>query len=339
MKSDHPLELSFKLLSGDDRAKAQVAEELFELGSDASPAIPNLIRALDDTNDMVRYYVCATLAQIGPPASSAVLALSRLFVDEDVDEPTRGVAASALGQIGSASERVLIDCLVNPNSFTRRKAAGALGLFLTRGLAIQPLIAVLGDPDPDVRSAASESLESISKAATTEGAISIRMETLSLLQDATKSTNSLEALNASRILLKADPTDALAIACLLRNIKSSDSNIKSYSIWFASNAGPNALPLLSELIVSLRDSDAEIRYLAADAIGAIGNSAHPAISALIPLLDDDDARVRGHGAHALGMIGPAAKSTVDKLKKLLNDEDEEVVLFANQAINRLTHSS
>jgi HEAT repeat protein len=74
-------------------AGAQLA--LAKLGS---PAVPHLIRALEDPEVAVRVQVCETLGAIGRPAAAAAPSLARSTEDRSFE--IRQKAAYALGQIG-----------------------------------------------------------------------------------------------------------------------------------------------------------------------------------------------------------------------------------------------
>lgn len=93
----------------------------------AGPAVPALIKALDDEKS--RQYVAHSIHQIGEPAKAAIPRFSELLKSED--RAARADAAKGLGGFGPlAAEAVpaLIEALkTDKNDMVRREAANALG--------------------------------------------------------------------------------------------------------------------------------------------------------------------------------------------------------------------
>lgn len=70
------------LRSPDSATKKQAAEVLARMGSDAKPAVNDLIVLLDDPDLEVRKVAVRTLGRIGPDAAAAIPALMRTLVEE-----------------------------------------------------------------------------------------------------------------------------------------------------------------------------------------------------------------------------------------------------------------
>jgi hypothetical protein len=70
------------LRSPDSEMKKQAAEVLARMGSDAKPAVNDLIVLLDDPDLEVRKVAVRTLGRIGPDAGAAIPALMRTLVEE-----------------------------------------------------------------------------------------------------------------------------------------------------------------------------------------------------------------------------------------------------------------
>lgn len=70
------------LRSPDAEMKKQAAEVLARMGSDAKPAVNDLIVLLDDPDLEVRKVAVRTLGRIGPDAGAAIPALMRTLVEE-----------------------------------------------------------------------------------------------------------------------------------------------------------------------------------------------------------------------------------------------------------------
>jgi HEAT repeat protein len=66
------------------------AYEISGLGPAAAPAVPALIKALDDPEPSVRFPVTVALREIGPAAEAAVPRLKKMVEDEINDEIAAG---------------------------------------------------------------------------------------------------------------------------------------------------------------------------------------------------------------------------------------------------------
>ena len=67
------------------------------LGEAATRALPDLLEALKDSDEDVRYYTAQALGKIGPKAKEAVPALIEAL--KDSDEDVRNYAKEALAKI------------------------------------------------------------------------------------------------------------------------------------------------------------------------------------------------------------------------------------------------
>jgi HEAT repeat protein len=79
------------------------AYEIAGLGPEAAPAVPALIKALDDPEASVRFPVTVALREIGPAAEAAVPRLKKMVDDEINDE----VAAGARRALKSINPKAL----------------------------------------------------------------------------------------------------------------------------------------------------------------------------------------------------------------------------------------
>ncbi len=134
---------------------------LGEFGPEAAPAVPDLISILDREDDTSELAARA-LGRIGPAAKQAIPSLLRGARND-------GSRIRALGGIHQEPELVvpaLTNCLSEAlplDVYTRIYCAEALGQFGTNATPAVPfLIKVLGDPNSNVRRAASNALQQIS---------------------------------------------------------------------------------------------------------------------------------------------------------------------------------
>ena len=119
----------------DDQVRWKALEILAKLGPKAAPAVPTLIRALD--NDYDRYRAITVLGAIGPAAAPAVPPLlGRLTDTLSVEDPYREEQTESMGIIetlakigpdADAAIPLLRNALKHRNSNVRYFAAYALG--------------------------------------------------------------------------------------------------------------------------------------------------------------------------------------------------------------------
>ncbi len=143
-------------LRGDSqRYRLGAARVLGMLGSDALPALDELIDALARGNDnTLRIAAAEALRNLGPEARKAIPRLKEaLATTENVG--LRTAAAKALGSIGSAAADAvqdLLPALDSDDSVLRTTAAAALGdIGPAAGTAVKSLLKALTDPRADVQ--------------------------------------------------------------------------------------------------------------------------------------------------------------------------------------------
>jgi HEAT repeat protein len=128
--------------------------------SAALPALPELIRLLDDPDPVIRWNAARTLGKIGPKAKDAVPHLVKALGQADV--AVREHAAEALGDIGPEAQAAipdLIRVLDDKEPKVRRDAARSLGLMGTVARSAVPALkGLLKDPQEMVRDAAQKAL-------------------------------------------------------------------------------------------------------------------------------------------------------------------------------------
>ena len=118
-------------------------------------AVPALLKALEDPDDVLRFVATQVLGDIKDPRAIDPLAS---HVREDPDFFVRTQAAESLGFIGPAAAPVLLELLKLPEAPVRRAVAKALGS-AGDARAITPLIRIaLKDPDRDLGEVVGQSL-------------------------------------------------------------------------------------------------------------------------------------------------------------------------------------
>ncbi len=131
------------------------------LGPRASPAVPELVAMLPDTEQKME--TLEALGLIGPAAEEAVPAIIQCL--KDGSGSVRCAAAEALGRIAGHPELAvpaLIKALEHPQPNTRWHAADALGAFGESAKSSVPALEnILNDPSAEARTNAANSLQKI----------------------------------------------------------------------------------------------------------------------------------------------------------------------------------
>ena len=98
-----------EMQDADAEYRWSAAGALAAIGPAAVEAVPSLSVALDDPDEKVRWYAAWALGEIGPAAADAVPALIAAL--NDIDDDVRGYAAHALGNIGGPASHVALPAL------------------------------------------------------------------------------------------------------------------------------------------------------------------------------------------------------------------------------------
>jgi HEAT repeat protein len=172
----------------------QRAAAIDYLATVGQPAVPALIKALQDRDPQVRAAAATTLGKIGPAASAAAIALMRAIGDKDANVRSQVVQAiakigkkayvpyfitalnssrkwerysavhalRAIGKDAAAAVPALIRVLEDKDMWMRVNAASALGYIGTPSApALPSLVKSLQDPEPTVRNTAAYALSII----------------------------------------------------------------------------------------------------------------------------------------------------------------------------------
>jgi len=141
------------------------AKDLAKIGPGARGALPALIAAVADEDELVRVESIAAIRMIGL-SSEAIPALIRALRDE-----SKLVAGQASGALGQASERIadeavpaLIRAMRDECDPVRMRASVALAIMGSP--AVPALTVALEDENPEVREAALRALQKIEENAT-----------------------------------------------------------------------------------------------------------------------------------------------------------------------------
>jgi hypothetical protein len=148
--------------SGGESRIVYAYEAFAFLGSEAGPAVPELMRAMGDKNlsPRVAWQIESALSFIGEPALEPALAFLA-----DTNQPNRSYVAGAIwrmrrpGPAPATAGPVLVGCLGDPDDRVATRAAAALAyLRVDPAVTVPALTNALRDPRPAMRSAAAQAL-------------------------------------------------------------------------------------------------------------------------------------------------------------------------------------
>src|SRR6476661_7910311 len=308
-----------KLKTKDERELSAAIKKLGKIGE---PAIPALMKALQDKNLQVRRSAAQVLAKIGPPA---IPDLAQALNNPNAD--VRSSAAEALGGIGAEAITALpqlVFLLQDSNPDVRSSAAEALGgIGAEAKTALPQLVPLLQDSNAHVRSSAAEALGGIGAEAKT----ALR-QLVPLLQDSNPDVRSSAAEALGRIGAEAQT----ALPQLVTLLKDSNANVRSRAAEALGRIGAEAKTGLPQLVPLLEDSNADVRSSTALALGSIGAEAKTVLPQLVSLLEDSTPGVRSSVAEVFDSLGAEAKTVLPQLVSLLKNSNPGVNANAAKAL-------
>jgi hypothetical protein len=251
-----------------------------ELGELGKAAVPALIAELDNVG--VQYLAASALGDIGADAAPAVPGLLKLLGNDDPE--VRAGAAKALGQIKAEPDKAVpaLQALAgDPESPVRTAAASSLLLFGVKGAAADNasagLLDGLNSPQSTTRS---ETLRFLA----TEPALA--KANMPAIIKAITDENGSTAVEAMRTVasLGADAKDAVPV--LIKVMGGSDTFLTVHAIKTLGQIGPaaaEALPALTGLLsMSKAPLDPAARGILAKAAAALGAQSGGTINLAVP---------------------------------------------------------
>jgi HEAT repeat protein len=233
-----------------------------------SAAVPAIITALDDKDESVRHAAAVALGFMGPDAKAAASRLKLLRNDDNALMKT--VAAWALTRIEPTNEAhktealpLLTQAVKNENPRVRAGAAHALGELdglIPAAQRAAPVATLLGDAEPQVRSAAIEAL------------MSIGPEAVPAIVAQLGSANARGP--ATEVLAHYGAAAKSAVGALVGLLQDPSDNVRASAIVALGSMGADAraaIPALGQALAA--DKSHMVRYNAVIAIGAIDAAA------------------------------------------------------------------
>ena len=302
------------------------AQELGEIGSAAKDAVPSLIKALKDEDEVVRICAAEALRRIGE-LKAQVSTLIELL--KGTNKYVCALAAETLGKIGRAAKKAvpeLREVLKDKEEKVRRAAANALaGIGQAAKKAIPDLVETLKDKDQEVCQNAAMALAAIG------------LPAVAALIEVLKNEDEHEQVRRAAIKALAnigwEAKDA--IPDLIEALKDKSKEVAKQTLRALVMIGSLAVPALIE---GLNEKNEE--YFWEYALGTIADvgytdvvKANDLAAAFIERLKDRSWEVRKFAASALGEIGNKSEKTVAALRDACKDPDDNVREAAEKALN------
>lgn len=302
--------LAAQLASTDRDTRREAGHLLEKLGPAAKPALPELIKAIEDSDKQVWANAISAIAAIGPGAAEAIPQLvdaldSRKSRDPRQRDKAQKVmrAAHALACIGDAARPALIGALKSDDTGMRLGATKALGGMGARSRdAIPALIENLGHADEELRAAVIDALALIGKDAVAP-----------LSKSLTWPDARLRSASA-RALAAIGPAAADAGPALLAQLKAEKEGAVLVALLASlPRVGLPQEQVVPPLVKAFRSGDGELQSAALNGLLTIRPAEKVVVPALTALLADSQAGISERAALALGRFGPAARSALPRL--------------------------
>ena len=294
----------------------------------SSPSsVQALIKALSDTDYMVRWNAAVALGDIGPDAKAAVPAIVQALSDSN--GKVQSGAAYALGRIGPDAIPALIQALSNSNDKVRSIAAHALGLIGPDAAAAVPaLVQALSDNNEKVRRRAAEALSKIGSDAT-KAAIPVLIQNLS-------NNDWSVRYDATWALGKIGPDAKAAVPALILSITDEDEVINKRIIEALNRIGPPNQDIIHQLIQLLAHKNNTIRLLAVKTLSQKPIRTEQEKRAFMSVLEDPEPELRKMAIETLLSNKYDGSDFYQALMNLSeNDPDNAVKKSAQNALQKL----
>jgi len=309
------------LEQGGREGRLSAGRILTEIGPAAEPAIPHLIDALRNAQssvDGVRLMVA-----LGSIGNASVAPLLQLF--ESTDRPfTKELAVRALGFCGSDARDavpVVLGALEHSNARIRFTAASTLGQIGAASAVTALADRIKNDTNRTVRMLSIEALGSIGPNASPAAPVLI-----AVFAQGDDNLSRRAAAALSKIGVQGLPlvTDALQDAGPIT---------RAYAARALGGIDVHATRKVPLLVATLRDESDLVRETATAALVGLGDAAGPYLTTT--LTGDLNWRARGHAALALGKITPPSVGAVPALTAAIDDKNETVRQIACWSLGRL----
>jgi len=280
--------------------RIRAADAWSEFGPEA---VPELIRALNDSSVQTRRYAAVALAQLETRGRDAVPQL-RLRLKDPNPIVRRQVAATlaAVDPHSTASMEAVADLMTDRDLIVRQESAASLRNW---GALAQPvLIARLKHPLPEVRLLALDLIPRKSPA---------RRAALPAVRELTNDSSLVVRETAICIIVEAGAASADE---LVEWLGLDSERIRTVAIPSLRRYGHEAVRAIPHLIVCLERSQSRNQMLAIELLKSLGADARAAVPALVAYLERTNDRGLVPALQAIEAIGGDSEILVEPLARL-----------------------
>lgn len=310
------------------RKRRNAAAQLATCGPNVVPEVVPLLR---EQRPEVRLIGTSILRYLGPRAAAAVRVLMKAL--EDSDALVRAEAVCALARIGhGAAEAVpaLVLLLDDPNENVRTCAAVAIGSInpakAHRREAIDALEKRRQDPTQTVQVAATLSLQALGE---TDD------RTVPLLVGGLRDHNAIIALLCTETLgLLGEPAKE-AVPHLVEALAAQHPVILVKVAHALYRLDYDPLALLRPILLCTRTGEIYVRLEALGMLEELGPKAEPATAAYVRMLTDRGALTRLVAVRAIAFLGETARPLAPQLRRSLTDSAKAVSFHAKRILESL----
>jgi HEAT repeat protein len=335
---------------------------LAEIGEASAPAVPQLIKAMDDpaTQAAATY----ALAKIGKVPAEAVTAIR-----SHVDSPDQVVSIASIWalvtlhptdeKLAAEAAEILGKGLVSPQQHVRLAAARALSDLKLDSTVVQPVVSkLMQDASEETVVDALRAFAALGESAVPDLVKAMRHERLRPTIAYLLGEMGPQAKGAVEPLTKllADPKEEVrheaimalgkigaeaksavpSLAKFLNPPEGADAYAAAYALGRIGAAAIEAKPALLDAMVC---KDESVCLIAAWSLVQIHPNCKECSEKVLPILihalGDPSARYRLEAANVLGAMGPLAKPAAEALKKAAGDQDPRVSEAAATALKAI----
>jgi HEAT repeat protein len=351
-------------LLGDKRpqVRREAVLALAEIGNSAAPAVPLLVKAMD--NEIDRPAAVYALGRIGAPTVEGEKKIS-LYLDSP-DKFLAELSIWALArlhpedkQLAHDAAEALFEGLKSDDPGVRKASARALAeLKLGPEIALPIMGKTFAGADENAIHGALDALAGLGPAAVPQLIESLKYESIRpyvvymLGQNGPAAKPAVDALakligdnnpdvqhEALIALAKIGPNAKTAVPILIKTLEQYQGSVCCAGTYALGSIGPDAKEASAAIAKNLDSNDETLAMLSAWALANIQGkdvkTAEKVVPILIRALANPDAKFRRGAADALKNFGPLAKSAVPALKNGLQDEDEAVRKKSAEALKSI----